>query len=266
MTNVYLYKPGDIDAPQWSAEEIERMYGPINLYSFYSDYFWTGTGSFGEGIDFLYEGYGLQQGTSSGSLTGATGYANGDAAFSMDGFDVSVSDWINFTPGEPMAQLGIFDGSDYMSGSTGNDVLTGYLGADDMWGSDGDDVIRAGNGADMIWGANGNDVLYGGFGRNTFEWEEDGYADELYIKSDQFAYNYLYDSAGNNPNGAKADTIYSLDSFDKIYIQGVSTSGLSFASVNGGIGIYAGGYLEATYTGGNLSVQQLQSMTSGVAA
>ena len=105
MTNVFLFKPGNIDAPQWSTEEIERIYGAINLYSFYSDSFWAGTGSFGEGIDFLYEGYGLQQGTSSGSLTGVTGYKNGDASFSVDEFNVSISDVINFTPGEPMAQF-----------------------------------------------------------------------------------------------------------------------------------------------------------------
>ena len=60
-------------------------------------------------------------------------------------------------------------------------------------------------------------MLYGGFGKNIFEWEEDGAVDEIYIKSDQWAYNYIYDSAGNNPTGAKADTIYSLDTFDKIF-------------------------------------------------
>ena len=157
-------------------------------------------------------------------------------------------------------------GNDLIWGDIGNDVLTGFRGSDDMWGDAGDDLIRAGNGADEIWGDTGSDVLYGGFGRNLFLWEDDGAFDELYFKSDQWAYNYIYDSARNNPYGAKADTIYSLDSFDRIYIQGVSTSDLSFANVDGGIGIFAGGYLEATYTGGNLSAQQLQSMTSGVAS
>ena len=157
-------------------------------------------------------------------------------------------------------------GNDELLGDDGNDVLTGFRGADDIWGDAGNDLIRAGNGADIISGGSGSDVLYGGFGRNSFGGDYDGAIDELYFKSDQWAYNYIYDSAGNNPNGTKADTIYRLDSFDRIYIQGVSTSDLSFANVDDGIGIYADEYLEATYTGGNLSTQQLQSMTFGVAA
>ena len=264
MANVFFFEPGNLDSPQWSLVDIERTFGPINLYSFYSDRFWAGTGDFGEGIDLLYKGYGLREGTDSGQLTGAAGYVNGEVVFSIDGFDVSVSQANNFTPGKPLAQLGIFDGSDYMSGSYGDDVLTGYRGADDMWGSDGDDLLRAGNGADMIWGGRGSDILYGGFGKNTFEWENDGSIDKLYFKSDQFAYNYLYGSAGNNPSGAKADIIYSLDPFDQIFIQGVTTDSLSFSRTADGIGIFADGYLEATYTGFDLNVSQIEAMTSGV--
>ena len=42
MASVYLFEPGNIDAPQLSVEQIESTYGPINLYSFYSDSFWAG--------------------------------------------------------------------------------------------------------------------------------------------------------------------------------------------------------------------------------
>ena len=169
MTKVFLFQPGDIRSPQWSIEEIQRVYGPINLYSFYSDRFWSGTSDFGEGIDFRYDGIGFRQGTDAGRLTGVTGYIGGTPVFTISEFNIAISDVVNFTPGLPISQLGIFDGSDYMSGSNGRDVLTGLRGADDIWGAAGDDLIRAGNGRDTLWGATGSDVLYGGFGRNTFK-------------------------------------------------------------------------------------------------
>lgn len=273
MASVYLFEPTNIEAPQWSVEQIERIYGPINLYSFNSFEFWAGTGEFGEGIDFRYDGYGLLQGTNLGWLTGIAGYAGGNPAFSIDEFSVPISDIANFTPGLPLNQLGIFNGSDYMSGSYGNDVLTGYRGADEIWGNSGDDLIKAGNGRDTIWGDDGSDVLYGGFGRNTFLWEDDDDFDQIFIKSDQFAYNYLYESAGNSPNGEKADIIKGLDEIDRIFVQGVATEQLSFGSVNhtfgdgqsvSGVGIFAQGVLEAVYTGGDLTAGQLQNMTSGL--
>lgn len=266
MADVYLFEPTNIDAPQWSADQIEAIFGPINLYSFFSDQIWVGTGSYGQGIDFRYDGYGFLQGTQSGRVTGFTGYLNGNPSFSVDGFNVAVSSWVDFKPGLPLSQLGIFDGADNMNGSYGNDVLTGYKGSDDIWGNSGDDIIGAGNGPDQIWGDFGSDVMYGGFGRNTFKWEDDGAVDSLYIKSDQWAYNPVLGSTGNSPNGEKADVIYGLDSFDQVFIQGVSTDELSVYEIGGNIGIFARGALEALYTGGNLTVGQLQSMTFGVAA
>ena len=63
-------------------------------------------------------------------------------------------------------------------------------------------------------------------------------------------------------------------SIDEIYIQGATTSQLSFSSVNHinglgaleGVGIYVSGFLEAVYTGGDLSASQLRSMAVGVDA
>ena len=123
--------------------------------------------------------------------------------------------------------------------------------------------------------------MYGGFGQNNFGDERDGSIDHLYFKSDQFAENWLYGKAGNNPTGAKLDQIQGLDPFDRIYVQGVKTSELSFSAVDisgfgkpfgpvSGIGIFANGFIEAIYTGGatgvDLSAAQLQSMTVGVDA
>ena len=150
---------------------------------------------------------------------------------------------------------------DIFAGYSGDDHLTGLRGADTVFGYDGADELRAGNGRDYIWGGKGADLMYGGFGRNTFGDERDGSADRFYFKSDQFAWNYIYGSAGNNPTGQKVDIFKGLDTSDRLYMEGVTTSSLSFQQVNNfsapggsfsGIGIYSRGYLEAIYTGGDL--------------
>ena len=165
--------------------------------------------------------------------------------------------------------------SDEFYGAAGDDVLTGFRGFDILHGRSGDDIIRAGNGRDLISGGRGSDIMYGGFGRNTFQSEQDGDKDFLYLKSDQWAFNWLYGNTGNSPNGEKADIIEGLDLFDSIFIQGVASNDLGFNSTTHtfsdgqlvkGIGIFARGVLEAIYTGGDINVQQLQSMTIGVAA
>ena len=169
----------------------------------------------------------------------------------------------------------IFRYSDTLNGSEQDDVLKGYRGHDVFYGNGGNDEISAGNGRDFITGGAGADTMYGGFGRNTFADERDGSADSIYFKSDQFSYNYLYDSAGNSPNGEKADILSGLDSIDKVYVQGVTTDQLSFGSTThvfsdgqsvSGIGIYAQGVLEAVYTGGDLSSEQVRAITVGVLA
>ena len=183
----------------------------------------------------------------------------------VGGFNYSFSQ-LNSLVADGLDSPEMLSGSDEIYGDSADDILVGFRGADDMWGDAGDDIIRAGNGSDEIWGDEGSDVLFGGFGRNTFLWENDGAVDELYLKSDQHAYNWVYDSSGNSPNGEKADIIYELDSFDRIYVQGVSTDQLSFGAVSGGIGIFAQGALEATYTGDDLNQDQISQMTFGVIA
>ena len=79
-----------------------------------------------------------------------------------------------------------------------------------------------------------------------------------------------YGKSGNSPNGEKADFIEGLDAIDEIKIIGAATSDLTFAQTTHrgatGVGIYAQGTLEAVYTGTNLSVSQIQSMTTGDAS
>ena len=79
--------------------------------------------------------------------------------------------------------------------------------------------------------------------------------------------------AGNSANGEKADKITELDSFDRIFVEGVASSELSYRAVShqsnlgetlSGIGTNASGVLEAVYVGENLSISQLESMTQGI--
>ena len=162
---------------------------------------------------------------------------------------------------------------DVLIGNSLDNKLVGVQGADILSGNDGDDELRAGNGRDVINGGDGSDELYGGFGLNTFEDSDDGEIDQLFFKSDQNAYNWLYDRSGNSPNGQTADKIMELDEFDEIFVQGVETDELGFQDVVhrsnlgetlDGIGIYASGTLEAVYVGDNLSISQLESMTQGI--
>ena len=164
-------------------------------------------------------------------------------------------------------------GADLIDGRAGDDELYGFRGRDNLIGGVGDDLIRAGNGRDLITGGPGEDVMYGGFGLNTFQDSDDGDADQIFFKSDQHAYNWIYDKDGNSPNGEKADKIGELDEFDEIFVQGVETEELSFGNVVhysnlgetlDGIGIYASGTLEAVYVGDDLSLGQIESMTQGI--
>ena len=166
--------------------------------------------------------------------------------------------------------LSAFVGS-VIDGGSSKDTLRGLAGWDVLDGNDNDDLIHGGNGRDIISGGAGEDELHGDFGWNTFRSEKDGYDDLIAIKSDQHLSNWWYGTAGNSPNGEKADFIEGLDAIDEIKIIGVYTSDLTFAantSARGvsGIGIYAKGTLEAVYTGGDLSVSQIQSMTTGDAS
>lgn len=166
-------------------------------------------------------------------------------------------------------------GRDTIIGGDGDDYLGGGQNGDDLIGGNGNDIVHGGNGRDSLTGGLGADDLYGGFGHNTFADERDNSVDWLHFKSDQFAENWLYGRAGMNPNGQKVDIIKGLDQADRLFVEGVETSDLTLSQVSNfaaptgifsGIGIYANGFLEGLYTGGDLTSSQLQSMTTGVDA
>ena len=157
-----------------------------------------------------------------------------------------------------------------LNGAGGKDQIQAKAGWDVLDGGANDDFIRAGNGRDIITGGLGADQLWGDFGWNTYKSEKDGFRDLIAIKSDQNLVNWLYGKAGNNANGQKADIIEGLDANDVIKILGASTGSLSFANTSAhglsGIGIFVGDVLEALYTGGDLSIDQIRTMTSGDAS
>jgi len=153
-------------------------------------------------------------------------------------------------------------------GQSGNNILIGAKGWDIVTGGTGNDLAKAGIGRDILTGGLGSDELWGGHGWNTFLSEIDNSADLLVIRSDQWVVNQISGKAGNNQNGEKCDIIEGLDTTDRIMILGSDTKDLSFnlnAVAHGiaGIGIYAKGSLEALYTGGDLSLDQIKAMTIG---
>jgi len=153
---------------------------------------------------------------------------------------------------------------DIVVGRGGDDDIHGFRGADILSGGDGQDIVRGGNGQDILTGGDGADYIFGGFGKNTFLNSADGSIDRIVCRSDQFAYNYVYDQAGNNPNGEKVDTFYDLDAFDQIWIDGVDTADIQVIdNAANGIEIYTGGFLEAVYVGNDLDQNQIAGMTFG---
>ena len=157
-----------------------------------------------------------------------------------------------------------------LDGGSGNDILRGLGGWDVIDGGASNDLIHGGNGRDVLDGGDGADELHGDFGWNTYKSEIDGAVDLIAIKSDQHLSNWWYGKSGNSPNGEKADVIEGLDANDEIKIIGADTSDLTFAygSAHGssGITISAKGVVEAVYTGGDLSLNQIKSMTTGDAS
>jgi hypothetical protein len=130
------------------------------------------------------------------------------------------------------------------NGSSQSDRITGASTNDLLAGGGGNDVLTGGAGGDTLAGDVGNDKLYGGTGVNTFDGGTG--KDSMYLTSD-----------------GQADILRELNRGDKIYIQGATRGGFSVGSVDGGLGIFSKGALEAVYTGQNTSESQLLGMLRG---
>lgn len=65
------------------------------------------------------------------------------------------------------------DGSDKLSGGTGNDVILGGNGSDSLKGEGGDDRLYGDNDSDSLSGGTGDDFLYGGNGSDSLKGDSD---------------------------------------------------------------------------------------------
>ncbi|MDP3653396.1 MAG: type I secretion C-terminal target domain-containing protein, partial [Rhodoferax sp.] len=109
-------------------------------------------------------------------------------------------------------------GSETVTGSSSNDLISGLAGDDTLNGLAGNDIIRGGDGNDTIDGGADNDQLYGGMGNDTID---GGTGDDL-----------VYGEAGN-------DTLAGNDGNDTLY-GGAGTDiirgGLGADTISGGAG------------------------------
>jgi len=108
------------------------------------------------------------------------------------------------------------DGNDQMFGGAGNDYLRGDEGNDQLHGEDGDDLIEGGDGDDDLEGGSGNDQLYGGAGKDGFlEGDGDDFIDGG--EGDQDWISYWYGNGVNvnletgTATGQGNDTIVNIE-------------------------------------------------------
>ena len=152
---------------------------------------------------------------------------------------------------------------DFFDAGAGDDFLGGGGGRDVMNGGLGNDELRGGYGHDVLDGGVGEDILYGGGGRNTFNNNDDGELDQIFVLSDYHSHNQ---PTGRLHNGANADTISSLGEEDRITILGATTDELSIRQLSDGLGIFASGSLEAIVTDSGWSAAALGNNVFGDAS
>ena len=70
------------------------------------------------------------------------------------------------------------DGSNILTGVSGDDFLDGGDGDDQLWGGSGNDTLKGGGGADALFGDIGNDWLDGGAGTDIML---GGFGNDIYI-------------------------------------------------------------------------------------
>ena len=122
--------------------------------------------------------------------------------------------------------------TNYIYGTRKNDYLTGTNLNDVIYGYQGDDTLIDGGGADKLYGAKG---------KNTYSCSVDGYTDFIYVRRDK-----------------KADIVKSIGIEDRIDIKG---SNFTFVETTRGVEIYYKHSLQVIYTGDELSLSQIQSIT-----
>ncbi len=128
---------------------------------------------------------------------------SGHAAFSADDFNAA-------TAGEAITGFENVNGTefkDFLYGSSGNNVLSGFGGNDVIFGGSGNDTLYGYAGVDTLTGGAGKDKLYGGVDRDIFD----------------------FNSIKESVKGSNRDTIYDfqrgIDDIDLRTIDAKSGSG-----------------------------------------
>jgi Ca2+-binding RTX toxin-like protein len=81
------------------------------------------------------------------------------------GGGLSINRTLDRSANEPISQEDVITGSfgeDRITGSNESDIIIGLLGADTLRGSNGDDKIQGNEDLDRLYGENGSDLLQGG--------------------------------------------------------------------------------------------------------
>jgi Ca2+-binding RTX toxin-like protein len=118
-------------------------------------------------------------------------------------------------------------GSDVITGSNANNVITGGSGSDTLLGMGGDDTIFAGSGNDYIDGGSGNDWIKGGAGTDELD---GGTGDDMIYSGT--GNDTLHGNTGNDTlfGGTGIDYLYGDAGNDTLY------TGKGHAILNGGSG------------------------------
>ena len=154
---------------------------------------------------------------------------------------------------------------DSIIGNFLSNVLHGELGNDFIQGLQGNDTVYGGLGDDIIDGGIGSDFMAGGLGQNRYISSADGSGDAIVVTSARMKASPGASKIPGTGVISRFDIIEGLDLFDKIYIsldriEHITTGSISVDGLEG-TGIFTNGYLQALYTGGVLTPQQIQTMT-----
>lgn len=108
-------------------------------------------------------------------------------------------DWMIGSPGDDV--LSGFGGADSLYGDAGNDSLTGGSGEDHLYGDEGNDSLNGGTRNDQLYAGDGNDVLDGGAGDDILD---GGLGNDVFVFDRGYGRDTV--SAGSTSTG-KVDAI-----------------------------------------------------------
>ncbi|MGQ7793183.1 M10 family metallopeptidase C-terminal domain-containing protein [Faunimonas sp. B44] len=133
-----------------------------------------------------------------------------DGGTGIDTIDLSADNFtatINLSSGSFTLFSATFTNFENVVGTQGNDTITGSSGDNVLSGHTGNDTIYGGIGNDTLNGGDGNDLLYGGFGTDTVN---GGAGDDvIYVLDGEF---------GDDVDGGAGTDTYNFASFANYYV------------------------------------------------